>query len=207
MKIHLFKHSREQYWEVSRLGETYIGELHVDWGSMFSGKTESLIRRVRRAEYANKKVQVFKPRIDNRYGDTAVITHVGDKIEATIVDNSTQLAVALSHDTDLVAIDEVQFFDDGIIEAIRAMKRHMGIDVVVSGLDMWSTGEPVLLTAHLAAIANTVEKHNAVCVDTGRDAYVSYAMIEKESDVVVGGSESYIPVCEEAFLKREQGIY
>lgn len=187
--------------------DTYIGELHVDWGSMFSGKTESLIRRVRRAEYANKKIQVFKPRIDNRYADTAVMTHIGDTIEATIVDDAKSLLRAVNEDTDLVAIDEGQFFDDEIIEVVRIMKRHMQIDVVISGLDMWSTGEPVPLMATLAAIANTVEKHNAVCVDTGRDAYVSYAMIEKTEDITVGGSESYIPVCEEAFLKREQGIY
>lgn len=186
---------------------TYIGEVHVDWGSMFSGKTESLIRKVRRAEYANKKIQVFKPRIDNRYADTAVMTHIGDTINATIVNDAKSLLRAVDEDTDLVAIDEGQFFDEELIDVIRILKRHMQIDVVISGLDMWSTGEPILLMAKIAAIANTVEKHHAVCVDTGRDAYVSYAMIEKESDVVVGGSESYIPVCEEAFLKREQGIY
>lgn len=187
--------------------KAYVGELHVDWGSMFSGKTEELIKRVRRAEYANKNVQVFKPRIDDRYAKTAVMTHVGDAIEATIVNSSKELLATVNCDTDLVAIDEGQFFDEDLIEVILIMKRHMEIDVVVSGLDMWSTGEPIMMMAKLAAIANTVTKHRAVCMDTGRDAYISYAKIEKTSDVVVGGSESYMALCEEAFLKREQGVY
>lgn len=182
-----------------------IGTLHVDWGSMYSGKTESMIRKVRRAEYANKKVQVFKPKKDNRYEDEEkIISHSNDQVYAIAVADAYSLMLCVEKDTDVIAIDEAQFFDDFLIDAILALKRNRGVDIVISGLDMWSTGEPVILMAKLAAIANTVDKHQAVCIDTGMDAYVSYCLVDKKDNVLVGGSESYIALSEEAFLRRNE---
>lgn len=181
-----------------------IGKLHVNWGGMFSGKTEDLVRRIRRAEYANKKVQVFKPYKDDRYGkdEPTITTHVGFSIPAEVVKDSYELYDKLKHDTDLVAIDEIQFFDDEIVHVINAIRRYHGVDVIVSGLDMWSNGDPIALTSKLAAISTTCEKHRAVCVDTGDDAWISHCLIEKDTDILVGGTESYIALSEKAFLER-----
>lgn len=182
-----------------------IGTLHVDWGGMYSGKTESMIRKIRRAQYANKKVQVFKPTRDDRHEDQErVISHSKDQVEAISVADAYKLLLCIDKDTDVVAIDEAQFFDNFLMDAILALKRVRGVDVIISGLDMWSTGDPVILMAKLAAIANTVEKHQAVCNDTGMDAYISYCFVDKQDNVLVGGSESYIALSEEAFLRREE---
>lgn len=181
-----------------------IGKLEVEWGSMFSGKTDALISKVRRVLIAGKKVHVFKPQIDNRYSDTRIVTHDGREVGCTVIKDSYELIKIVPTETQVVAIDEIQFFDDHIYEIINALRRHGGIDVIVAGLDMWATGEPVELTAKLAAIAHKANKHHAVCIDTGNDAYVSYCLVEKEGDVLVGGSESYIALSEEAFLKRKK---
>jgi thymidine kinase len=179
-----------------------IGTLEVDMGSMFSGKSEELIRKVRRAKIANKKVQVFKPKTDNRYSSEEVVTHYGNAIECIVVESSLDLVRAVDFDTDLIAIDEAQFFDDELFNVIKTLKRIGNQDVTVSGLDMWASGEPVMLMAKLAAIANKVEKFNAVCVDTGDEAYISFCTVDKKGDVLVGGADKYVALSEAAWLKR-----
>lgn len=181
-----------------------IGTLEVEWGSMFSGKSDALISKVRRALIAGKKVQAFKPKLDDRYSDEKIVTHDGREVDCVIAENSFDLMALVNTDVDLVAIDEIQFFDDHILNIINSLRRYGGIDIVVAGLDMWATGEPVDLTARLAAISHKATKHHAVCIDTGKDAYISYCLVEKEGDVLVGGSDKYIALSEEAFLKRTE---
>ena len=178
-----------------------IGTLDVIMGSMFAGKTEEIIRRIKRARIADKKVQVFKPKIDNRYSEDAIVTHSGESVKCEVVKNSHELFMLVELDTELIIIDEVQFFDDELIHYIRAIKRHMGIDIVVSGLDMWASGEPIPLVGKLACIANNVLKLKAVCSETGEDAYISHRIIDAEGDVVIGGAESYVALSEEAYLR------
>lgn len=181
-----------------------IGTLHVEWGGMFSGKTESLIGKMKRAQYAQKKVQMFKPALDNRDEATIVKSHSGDELIAVSVDSSFEILTHLDPDTKTVGIDETQFFDENIVDVIRILKRTYGVDVVVSGLDMWSSGEPVILMAKLAAIANTVTKHRAICVVSGKDAYLSYTHQDKQgSDILVGASTVYEAVSEEVYLSRK----
>lgn len=181
-----------------------VGKLDVEWGSMFSGKSDALISKVKRAVIAKKNVQVFKPLIDDRYSEESVVTHDGREIPCTVVKHSIEVFRNVNPDTDLIAIDEVQFFDKEIIAYINVLRRDYGIDVVVAGLDMWANGKPVPITSHLAAIARNVTKHHAVCVDTGKEAYISYCLVEKEDDVLVGGNDKYIPLSEEAYLERRK---
>lgn len=180
----------------------YVGRLDVEMGGMFSGKSEELIRKCRRAEIAGNKVQVFKPKLDDRYSDTEVVTHYGRSINCEVVTNSQELYRRVQPDTSVVAIDEVQFFDDRIYDIIMHLKRDKGIDVIVAGLDMWASGEPVMIVAKLAAVSNDVQKFHAVCQDTGEDAYISYCTVEKDGDVLVGGTDKYIALSEKAYLKR-----
>lgn len=181
-----------------------IGTLDVEWGSMFSGKSDALITAVKRAMIANKKIQVFKPRIDDRYSVDTIVTHDGREIDCMVVEDSYDLMNRISLDTDLVAIDEIQFFDDHIMSIVNSLRRYGGMDVVVAGLDMWANGDPVELTAKFAAIAHTATKHHAVCIDTGEDAYISYCFVEKQGDVLVGGTDKYIALSEKAYLERLQ---
>lgn len=181
---------------------TRIGSLEVEWGSMFSGKSDALITAVKRAMIANKKIQAFKPQIDNRYSDDTIVTHDGKEIPCVVVKDSYDLMSRIDLNTEIVAIDEVQFFDDHIIEVINSLRRYGGTKVVVAGLDMWANGEPVELTSKLAAIAHKATKHHAVCVDTGEEAYLSYCLVEKEGDVLVGGNDKYIALSEKAYLER-----
>lgn len=179
-----------------------IGTLDVEWGSMFSGKSDALITAVKRAMIANKRVQVFKPRLDDRYSDDTIVTHDGREIDCIVAENSYDLMNRINLDTQVVAIDEIQFFDGHIIEVINSLRRYGGMDVIVAGLDMWANGEPVELTAKLAAIAHRATKHHAVCVETGEDAYISYCFVEKDGDVLVGGNDKYIALSEKAYLQR-----
>lgn len=180
-----------------------VGTLHVEWGGMFSGKTESLIGKMKRAQYAQKKVQMFKPALDNRDEKTIVRSHGGDELVAIAVHSSYEILSQLDPKTQTVGIDETQFFDENIVDVINILKRSYGVDVVISGLDMWSSGEPVMLMAKLAAIANTVEKHRAICVVSGQEAYISYTHVEKNgSDILVGAGKVYEAVSEEVYLSR-----
>lgn len=175
--------------------------LEVICGSMYSGKSEELIRRIKRAIIANKKVQLFKPKLDDRYSATEVVTHDGVKHESEIVDNSTHLLSLVRNDTEVVGIDEVQFFSEDIVDTVVELTNR-GIKVIVAGLDMYSTGEPFGPIGNLMVKAKYVQKLHAVCVGCGRDAYISHAVSENydtntESKVKVGSVGEYIAVCED----------
>lgn len=170
-------------------------------GSMYSGKSEELIRRIKRSKIANKKTQLFKPVLDDRYSNTEVVTHAGEALEAEIVKDSHHLLASVNPDTEVVGIDEVQFFDVEIVNAIETLNEN-GIKVICAGLDMYSSGEPFGPIAMLLVKAKYVDKLHAVCVGCGDDAYISLAIqsnkdSNNQSTVKVGSTGEYIAVCED----------
>ncbi|AEO93397.1 thymidine kinase [Bacillus phage G] len=177
------------------------GYLEIISGGMYSGKSEELIRRLKRCSFANIKFQLFKPEIDNRYSENKVVTHDKDsQLSALSVSTPKELISLVESDTTVVGIDEVQFFDETIVEVIEQLNEK-GIRVVAAGLDMYSTGEPFGSTGILMAKAKYVSKLHAVCVVCGNNAYISKAISENdsannESTVKVGSVGDYVAVCE-----------
>lgn len=176
------------------------GWIEVVCGSMFSGKTEELIRRVRRAKIARQKVQVFKPALDTRYAVEKVTSHNGLDTEAVPIGSSTAILAQIAPDTNVVAIDEVQFFDMGVVRACQALAER-GLRVVCAGLDMDFRGEPFGPMPLLMAEAEQVEKLQAICVVCGAMASRTQRLIDgrpasyDDPIVLVGGSESYEARC------------
>lgn len=142
------------------------GWVEVICGSMFSGKSEELIRRVRRAKYGKLEVQVFKPVIDNRYSEESVVSHNGTAVIAKPVEKSVDILKKVSPDTEVVAIDEIQFFDEDVISVVQELADH-GIRVIVAGLDQDFRGEPFGPMPKLMALAETVTKLQAICMVCG----------------------------------------
>jgi thymidine kinase len=173
------------------------GWIEVICGSMFSGKTEELIRRLRRAEFAQMKVEIFKPKIDVRYSDEEVVSHNRASIRSTAIEHSSQLLI-LASDVEVIGIDEAQFFDDGLPEVCNQLA-NQGIRVIIAGLDMDYLGRPFGPMPHLLAIAEFVTKVHAICVKTGHLAHHSYRITEGDSLVQLGEKESYLPLSRQAF--------
>ena len=178
------------------------GWIEVVCGSMFSGKTEELIRRMRRAEFAKMKVEIFKPRIDNRYHEENVVSHNQASIRSTVVDHSSQLLL-LTGDVEVIGIDEAQFFDDGLPEVCNQLA-NQGIRVIIAGLDMDYMGRPFGPMPQLLAIAEFVTKVHAICVQTGNLANYSYRHVPGDSVVQLGEKESYVPLSRMAFNQAMQ---
>jgi thymidine kinase len=177
------------------------GWIELICGSMFSGKTEELLRRVRRAEIARKKVQLFKPRIDNRYGITRVASHSGSAREDVIViESAAEIQEQLNDDTEVVAVDEVQFFDWAIADVCTALA-DSGKRVIVAGLDQDFRGEPFGPMPLMMALAERVDKLHAICVVCGASASRTQRLIDgrparyDDPVILVGGSESYEARC------------
>jgi thymidine kinase len=176
------------------------GWIEVICGSMFSGKTEELLRRVRRAAIAQQEVQLFKPSVDTRYGLDNVTSHDGLKWQAIVVDNSAALFQAVGKATTVVAIDEVQFFDDGIIGVCSDLA-HRGLRVIVAGLDTDFRGEPFGPLPTLMAQAEQVDKLHAICMRCGSEASRTQRLIDglpayyEDAVVMIGASESYEARC------------
>lgn len=181
-----------------------VGKIEVNWGSMFSGKTEELFRSVRRARIGGKIVKLYKPLLDDRYAEDVIVTHYGEKFQCEVLKDISDILDFDLTGIDVIGIDEGQFFGDDLVSVCKYLK-YRGIHVIVSGLDMWSTGEPVINMSLLSAISNKCVKHHAVCVRTGKDAYISHSLVQKDSDVLVGGSDIYIAVCESVHLKLLEG--
>ncbi|MGC8826224.1 MAG: thymidine kinase [Anaerolineae bacterium] len=181
-------------------GEFRDGSIEVICGSMFSGKTEELLRRIRRAEIARQKVQLFKHSLDNRFHVTRVTSHNGIHREAVVIQEARQILELLEPDTDVVAIDEVQFFDWQIAEVCNRLA-DQGIRVIVAGLDMDFRGEPFGPMPLLMAIAERVDKLNAICVKCGRPASRTQRLIDgrpawyDDPVIMVGASEVYEARC------------
>ena len=173
------------------------GWIEVVCVSMFSGKTEELIRRMKRAQFANLKVEIFKPSIDVRYSDVEVVSHDSNAIQSTPVE-SAQNILLLASDVDVVGIDEAQFFDDGIVDVCRQLA-DSGIRVIVAGLDMDYMGVPFGPMPALMATAEYVTKVHAICVRCGDLAHHSHRLTEDDKQVVLGAQDTYQPICRHCF--------
>ncbi|KHF38366.1 thymidine kinase [Halalkalibacter okhensis] len=176
------------------------GWIEVICGSMFSGKSEELIRRVRRVSFGKLVVQVFKPEIDNRYSEEEVVSHNGTKVVATPVKHSMDILDLVKDETQVVAIDEVQFFDEAIIAVVDELANN-GKRVICAGLDQDFRGEPFGPTQRLMALAEEVTKLQAVCPSCGSPASRTQRLIDgkpasyTDPVILVGASESYEPRC------------
>lgn len=180
-------------------GET--GWIEVVCGPMFSGKSEELIRRLRRAQIARQPLQVFKPKIDDRYHATKIVSHSSQAIEATIASSSQEIAEAIRSDTRVVGIDEVQFFDKGIVELCERLAAR-GMRVVVAGLDQDYTGAPFEPMPQLMAVAEYVTKALAICSRCGAPAGRSQRLLGGDTVVAVGAAESYEARCRRCHVPR-----
>lgn len=178
------------------------GCIEVIVGSMFSGKTEELIRRLRRAEIARQRVEIFKPAIDNRYSSTEVVSHNENSIRSTAIDNSSTILL-LSGNNDVIGIDEAQFFDENLVEVCNKLA-DMGIRVIVAGLDMDFRGTPFGPMPGLMACAEFVTKVHAVCMRCGHIAHFSHRLTDTEKLVMLGEKDSYEPLCRECFMAVSQ---
>ena len=175
------------------------GSIEVVCGSMFSGKTEELIRRMKRAQFAKQRVEIFKPTIDVRYSVEDVVSHDHNVIQSTPVDSSQNILL-LASDIDVVGIDEAQFFDMGIVDVCKQLAER-GIRVIVAGLDMDFKGVPFGPMPALMAIAEDVYKTHAICVHCGDLAYVSHRLVASEKRVLLGETDSYEPLCRSCYNK------
>ena len=175
------------------------GRIEVVCGSMFSGKTEELIRRLRRAQFAKQKVEIFKPAIDVRYSEEDVVSHDQNHIPSTPLDSSASILL-LTSDIDVVGIDEAQFFDDGLVEVCNQLA-DKGIRVIVAGLDMDYKGKPFGPIPGLCAIADEVTKVHAICVRCGALAYISHRLVRNDHRVLLGEKDEYEPLCRDCYNK------
>ena len=175
------------------------GWIEVICGSMFSGKTEELIRRMKRAKFAKQKVEIFKPEIDTRYDDEKVVSHDANEIHSTPVPSSSNIPI-LANGVDVVGIDEAQFFDDGLI-AVCNQLASSGIRVIVAGLDMDFKGIPFGPMPGIMACAEYVTKVHAICMRCGELANHSHRIIEKKELVFLGEVDEYEPLCRNCYNK------
>ncbi|HRN79595.1 MAG TPA: thymidine kinase [Ferruginibacter sp.] len=169
------------------------GWIEVICGSMFSGKTEELIRRLKRAKIANLKVEIFKPAVDVRYDDVKIVSHDTNSIHSTPVDNASSILLPALQ-VDVVGIDEAQFFDDSIVEVCNHLAMR-GVRVIVAGLDMDYTGKPFGPMPQLLATADYITKLHAICVQCGNIASISYRKVKDESQLLLGEKDLYEPRC------------
>jgi thymidine kinase len=179
-----------------------VGSVEVIAGSMFSGKTEELIRRLKRAKIAKLKVEIYKPAMDVRYSETEVVSHDENSIRSTPVENSANILL-LSGDVDVIGIDEAQFFDKGLIEVAEKLA-DMGVRVIIAGLDMDFKGVPFGPIPGLMAIADYITKVHAICVKCGNVAQFSHRLSEKEQVVLLGEKNIYEPLCRGCFRESNQ---
>ena len=178
------------------------GCIEVICGSMFSGKTEELIRRLKRAKYAKQRVEIYKPAIDVRYAEEAVVSHDANSILSTPVQGSQHILL-LSGDVEVVGIDEAQFFDDGIVEVCNSLADR-GTRVIVAGLDMDFLGKPFGPMPALICCAEYVTKVHAVCVRCGNLANFSHRLAESQQLVLLGETNHYEPLCRDCFSSAKQ---
>jgi len=182
--------------------ETTITERKRGWievicGSMFSGKTEELIRRLKRSQYAKQKIEIYKPNIDLRYHDVKVVSHQGNEIISTPVPSSSNILL-LTSDADVIGIDEAQFFDPAIVEVCNELA-NKGVRVIIAGLDMDYSGVAFGPMPQLMAIAEYVTKVHAICVSCGNLAHYSQRTVQQTEQVLVGAIEKYRPVCRSCY--------
>lgn len=178
------------------------GWIEVIAGSMFSGKSEELIRRLRRAEIARQRVQVFKPAIDNRYSAEDVVSHSDQRMRSELVAQASDILERVRSDTQVVGIDEAQFFDMELVEVCERLA-DAGVRVIVAGLDQDYRGRPFEPVPQLLAIAEYITKTRAICVQCGQPALRSQRLGESTERVVVGAAETYEPRCRSCYEHPE----
>ncbi|WP_299132119.1 thymidine kinase [uncultured Tenacibaculum sp.] len=179
-----------------------FGWIEVICGSMFSGKTEELIRRLKRAQFAKQRVEIFKPSVDTRYDDEEVVSHNENRIRSTPVPASSNIRL-LATNVDVVGIDEAQFFDDEIVAVCNDLANR-GVRVIVAGLDMDFKGNPFGPMPALMATAEYVTKVHAVCTRTGNLAHYSYRKTQNEDLVLLGETQEYEPLSRAAYYRAIQ---
>ena len=177
------------------------GWIEVICGSMFSGKTEELIRRLKRVKIAHLKAEIFKPTLDTRFSGDHVVSHDENAVQSLSVSNSEQILL-LSGDMDVVGIDEAQFFDPGIVRVCEILADR-GIRVIVAGLDMDYTGEPFGPVPQLLAVADYITKLHAICVKCGNIANISYRKTNDDQQVVLGEKDLYEPRCRKCYNENK----
>ncbi|MBL6649512.1 MAG: thymidine kinase [Flavobacteriaceae bacterium] len=182
------------------LNSRFDGRIEVICGSMFSGKTEELIQRIKKAEIAGADYIVFKPKIDSRNPENKIISHAKNEISVTSI-SKTKDILSAGKKFDVVGIDEAQFFDHSIVEVCNALANY-GCRVIIAGLDMDYKGTPFGPMPDLMAIAEEVLKVHAICVETGRPAGYSYRKDSKKDLVLIGEKKDYEPLSREAFKKK-----
>ena len=175
------------------------GCIEVVCGSMFSGKTEELIRRLRRAQFANLKIAIFKPEIDNRYSDVEVVSHDFHKITSKPIKDAAAM-LDIDDDVRVVGVDEAQFFGDNLVEVAQELADR-GVRVIVAGLDMDFQGKPFGPMPALCAIADEVTKVHAICVKCGALAYISHRLVANDKRVLLGEQMEYEPLCRECYQR------
>lgn len=185
------------------------GRIEVICGSMFSGKTEELIRRIKRATFARQKVVIFKPQIDTRYSDENVVSHDRNAVVSTPISKADEIMTSLGLTAgeaarpmgiDVVGIDEAQFFDEKLVEVCNTLA-FCGVRVIIAGLDMDFKGTPFGPIPALCAIADEVTKVHAICVKCGNLAYVSHRLVSNDNQVLIGEQSEYEPLCRECYRK------
>ena len=176
------------------------GSIEVICGSMFSGKTEELLRRLKRAEYAKLKTAVFKPKIDVRYDPKNVVSHNANTKQSTTVSLPSEI-LKLVENIEVIAIDEAQFFKKGLVDVANKLANR-GKRVIIAGLDMDYLGAPFAEMPQLMAIAESVTKVHAICVDCGRNASYSFRLIKSKKLVTLGEQNEYKPLCRNCFRKN-----
>ena len=169
---------------------------------MFSGKTEELIRRLKRAKFARQRVEIFKPALDTRYSEEEVVSHDSNSIASTPIDTSASILL-FSSDKDVIGIDEAQFFDEGLINVCNQLA-DSGVRVIVAGLDMDFKGNPFGPMPQLCAIADEVSKVHAICVKCGQLASFSHRTVKNEKQVLLGETSEYEPLCRECYLRARE---
>ena len=188
--------------DTRRIKQRGEGWIEVVCGSMFSGKTEELLRRLNRARIAKQSIEIFKPVIDTRYDEEDVVSHDKNAIRSTPVSSSEKILL-LTADADVVGIDEAQFFDDNLPNVCNELA-NQGIRVIVAGLDMDFQGRPFGPMPHLMAIAEYVTKVHAICVKTGKLAQYSHRILGGDSTVELGELDRYEPLSREAYIKARE---
>lgn len=173
------------------------GWIEIITGSMFSGKTEELIRRLKRANFANLKVEIFKPVIDTRYSESKVVSHDSNSIVSTQVESASNISL-MANNVDVVGIDEAQFFDNGLIEVCNRLA-DSGIRVIVAGLDMDFKGNPFGPVPALISIAEYVTKVHAICMRCGNLAHYSYRKTDTDKIVLLGEKDIYEALCRNCY--------
>ncbi len=177
------------------------GWIEVVCGSMFSGKTEELIRRLKRAKIANLRVEIFKPKIDTRYDETNIVSHDENAILSTPIENS-QTILLMANEVDVVGIDEAQFFDDQLPEVCEQLATR-GIRVIIAGLDMDYLRKPFGQMPHLLAKADFITKLHAICVKCGHIANYSYRKTTQDGQVLLGEKDIYEPRCRNCYEHKD----